>query len=147
MPNPARRLVDAVAPPRLGRGFRWLLSASILNNAGDGVVLAAGPLLVASLTRDPFLVSLALFMEYLPVLLFALIGGVAADRFDRRRMVIVANLGRAFVFAVLFATIVTGAVNIAVVLAQNGARVGLLDADIYGPNIPTMMGLTRLPAP
>ncbi len=41
----------------------------------------------------------------------------------------------------------TIAVNIAVVLAQNGARVGLLDADIYGPNIPTMMGLTRLPEP
>lgn len=39
----------------------------------------------------------------------------------------------------------TVAVNIAVVLAQNGARVGLLDADIYGPNIPTMMGVHRLP--
>lgn len=40
----------------------------------------------------------------------------------------------------------TVAVNIAVVLAQSGARVGLLDADIYGPNIPTMMGVDRLPA-
>jgi len=41
----------------------------------------------------------------------------------------------------------TVAVNIAVVLAQSGARVGLLDADIYGPNIPTMMGINRLPPP
>jgi len=41
----------------------------------------------------------------------------------------------------------TVAVNIAVVLAQSGARVGLLDADIYGPNIPTMMGVKRLPNP
>lgn len=40
----------------------------------------------------------------------------------------------------------TVAVNLAVVLAQSGARVGLLDADIYGPNVPTMMGVTRLPA-
>ncbi len=40
----------------------------------------------------------------------------------------------------------TVAVNIAVVLAQRGAQVGLLDADIYGPNIPTMMGVERLPA-
>jgi len=39
----------------------------------------------------------------------------------------------------------TVAVNIAVVLAQSGARVGLLDADIYGPNIPTMMGVDHLP--
>ncbi len=41
----------------------------------------------------------------------------------------------------------TVAVNLAVVLAQSGARVGLLDADIYGPNVPTMMGVERLPDP
>jgi ATP-binding protein involved in chromosome partitioning len=41
----------------------------------------------------------------------------------------------------------TVAVNIAVTLAQSGARVGLLDADIYGPNVPTMMGVTQLPTP
>jgi len=41
----------------------------------------------------------------------------------------------------------TVAVNVAVALAQAGARVGLLDADIYGPNVPTMMGVSRLPAP
>lgn len=35
----------------------------------------------------------------------------------------------------------TVSVNVAVVLAKSGARVGLLDADIYGPNIPTMMGV------
>ncbi|PIG92458.1 Mrp/NBP35 family ATP-binding protein [Gloeocapsopsis sp. IPPAS B-1203] len=35
----------------------------------------------------------------------------------------------------------TVAVNIAVALAQTGAKVGLLDADIYGPNAPTMLGL------
>jgi len=39
----------------------------------------------------------------------------------------------------------TVAVNTAVVLAQSGAHVGLLDADVYGPNIPTMMGIDRLP--
>ena len=41
----------------------------------------------------------------------------------------------------------TVAVNVAAVLAKSGARVGLLDADIYGPNIPTMMGVDRLPDP
>jgi ATP-binding protein involved in chromosome partitioning len=39
----------------------------------------------------------------------------------------------------------TVAVNLAVSLAQSGARVGLLDADIYGPNVPTMMGVESLP--
>ncbi len=38
----------------------------------------------------------------------------------------------------------TVAVNLAVILADKGAKVGLLDADIYGPNIPTMMGVKQL---
>jgi MFS family permease len=116
MPNPVALALEAVVPARLGRSFRWLLAAALINNAGDGVVLAAGPLLVASQTHDPFVVSLALFMEYLPVLVFALIGGVAADRFNRLRMVVFANIGRALVLVVLVATIATGAVSITIVL-------------------------------
>jgi ATP-binding protein involved in chromosome partitioning len=41
----------------------------------------------------------------------------------------------------------TVSVNIAVALAQSGARVGLMDADIYGPNVPTMLGIEKLPPP
>jgi ATP-binding protein involved in chromosome partitioning len=40
----------------------------------------------------------------------------------------------------------TVSANLAIALAQSGARVGLMDADIYGPNIPTMMGVHELPA-
>ncbi|MDY6872565.1 MAG: Mrp/NBP35 family ATP-binding protein [Chloroflexota bacterium] len=39
----------------------------------------------------------------------------------------------------------TVAVNLAVALAECGAKVGLLDADIYGPNVPMMMGVNALP--
>src|SRR5687767_5139178 len=86
------RLIHTIAPTRLGSSFRWLLSATVINNAGDGIALAAGPLLVASQTRDPLLVSMALLSHYLPVLLFGVIGGVAADRFNRRQMVVAVNL-------------------------------------------------------
>jgi len=41
----------------------------------------------------------------------------------------------------------TVAVNLSVALARAGARVGLLDADVYGPNVPTMMGLQTMPPP
>jgi MFS family permease len=109
-------VINVAVPRRLGRDFRWLLSSTIVNNVGDGVVLAAGPLLVASQTHDPFVVSLALLFDYLPMLMFGVIGGGAADRFDRRRMVIVANIGRALVLAFLVAAIVSGVVNIPLVL-------------------------------
>jgi MFS family permease len=111
------RILEIVAPARLGRPFRWLFAASLLSSAGDGIAVAAGPLLVASHTRDPFLVSLALLSEYLPTLLFGVIGGAIADRVDRKRMVIGVNLGRSFVLAVLVATIASGTVNIALILA------------------------------
>jgi len=108
--------MGAVAPARLGRSFRWLLSATVVNNVGDGIAIAAGPLLVASQTRDPFLVSMALLSQYLPVLLFGVLGGAIADRVDRRRMVVAVDIGRAVVLAALVTTIVSGNVNIAVVL-------------------------------
>jgi ATP-binding protein involved in chromosome partitioning len=41
----------------------------------------------------------------------------------------------------------TVAVNVAIALAQSGACVGLLDADIYGPNVPIMVGVDSVPAP
>jgi MFS family permease len=115
--SPVARLTESVAPDRLGRSFRWLLASSIVTNAGDGVALAAGPLLVASLTRDPLLVSMALLAQTLPALLFGVPAGAIADRHDRRRIVAGVNLVRAAVLAVLAATIVTGSVSIAAVLA------------------------------
>lgn len=110
------RGVEAVVPARLGRSFRWLLASSIVTNVGDGIAIAAGPLLVASQTRDPFLVSLAVLAQYLPNLAFSAFAGAIADRFDRRRIVAVVNLWRAVVLGVLAATIVTGTVSIAVIL-------------------------------
>jgi len=113
---PPARITETVAPTRLGRSFRWLLSASVITNVGDGIALAAGPLLVASQTRDPLLVSMALLSQYLPHLVFGLVAGVVADRLDRRRIVAVVNLGRAVVLAALATTIASGTVSIAVVL-------------------------------
>jgi len=105
-----------VVPARLGRPFRWLLASSWMSNLADGLMVAAGPLLVASETRDPFLVALAAVLQYLPFLLFGLFAGVVADRVDRRRLVATADLCRVVVVALLVATILSGEVSIAVVL-------------------------------
>ncbi len=111
------RLVEALLPARLGTGFRWLLGSSWVTNLGDGIVLAAGPLLVASMTDDARLVALGATLQWLPPLLFGLLAGALSDRLDRRRLVIVMNLVRALVLAVLATAVVTEQVTIAVVLA------------------------------
>jgi predicted MFS family arabinose efflux permease len=110
------RLVDTVAPPRLGAGFRWLLASSWISNLGDGIAIAAGPLLVASQTDDPFLVALAALVQWLPNLLFALFAGALSDRLDRRTLVVTVDLVRAGVLALMAVSILTGTVSIAVVL-------------------------------
>jgi MFS family permease len=105
-----------VVPRRLGVGFRWLLASSWISNLGDGITLAAGPLLVASQTKAPLLVAMAVLLQRLPWLLFGLYAGVIADRLDRRRVVVAVDLMRTVVLTVLAVSIVTGWVNIAVVL-------------------------------
>src|SRR4051812_24995656 len=100
----------------MGTSFRWLVGSSWTSNLGDGIGLAAGPLLIASQTQDPLLVALAALLQRLPWLLFGLYAGVLADRMNRRDLVVAVDLMRAAVLAALMATIVSGQINVVVVL-------------------------------
>ncbi|WP_341944990.1 MFS transporter [Microbacterium sp. LWH11-1.2] len=110
-------LGELIAPRRMGRDFRWLLASSWTSNVGDGVALAAAPLLIASMTSSPILVAAGAILQFLPWLLFGLHAGAVADRFDRRRLVMFANGARAVVLAGLCVFLVTGTANIWIVLA------------------------------
>jgi MFS family permease len=110
------RFVDRLAPPRMGSGFRWLLGSTWASNIGDGIALAAGPLLVASLTSNAVLVAMAALLQRLPWLIFGLYAGAVADRVDRRVLVMVADGARVLVVGVLGVVIATGHVTITVVL-------------------------------
>jgi MFS family permease len=108
--------MEAVLPARMGTSFRWLVGSAWVSNLGDGIGLAAGPLLVASQTSDPLLVALAALLQRLPWLLFGLYAGVLADRLDRRLIVVAVDLMRASALGVLTVAVVTGHVDITVVL-------------------------------
>ncbi|MFZ2502558.1 MAG: MFS transporter [Nocardioides sp.] len=109
-------ILEAVSPSRLGAPFRRLLASSWISNIGDGIALAAGPLLIAALTRDPFLVALAPTLRLLPWLLFGLYAGVLADRHDRRTLMLAALVLRLVAGLVLIGAIATGHVTIGLVL-------------------------------
>lgn len=110
-------ILDRLVPPRLGREFRRLLAAFYAGQLGDGIALAAGPLLVASQTDSAVLVALAAALQRVPWLLFGLHAGAIADRLDRMSVVVAANVVRIGVLAVLVGSIATGWVNVWVVLA------------------------------
>ncbi|MGC1207706.1 MAG: MFS transporter [Ornithinimicrobium sp.] len=105
-------MLERLLPARLGRDFRWLFAASTSANLSDGVLLTAGPLLVASVTRDPFAISMAVFAQRLPWLLFGLIAGSVVDRVDRRRLVMVADGARAVVLLGILGLLVSDQVSL-----------------------------------
>lgn len=109
-------LGELIAPRRLGRDFRWLMSAAWTSNIGDGIALAASPLLIASMTSSPVLVASGAMLQFLPWLLFGLHAGAIADRVERRMLVMLAHGIRAVIVAALVVLLVTGTANIAIVL-------------------------------
>lgn len=100
---------ERLLPRRLGPQFSLLLGSGWVSNVGDGIALAAGPLLVASLTREPVVVAAAAALQRLPWLLFGLYAGVLADRLDRKRLVVAVDLARAAVLVAFAAVLALGA--------------------------------------
>lgn len=124
-------MIEVIAPSRLGSSFRWLLASSWTTNLGDGIAVAAGPLLIASLTHDAFLISMAALLGWAPPLIFGLYAGVLSDRHDRRRIVLVANAIRTLVLAGLATTVVTGTVTAAAALGALGL---LATCEVFADN-------------
>ncbi|MET7425118.1 MFS transporter [Dactylosporangium sp. NPDC005555] len=124
-------VVEKVVPARLGTGFRWLLASSWTSNLGDGIAVAAGPLLVASLTDNAFLVSLAALLRWAPALVFALYAGVLSDRLDRRRIVMAADALRAVVLLALVALIAADRLSVVAALVALGL---LTTAEVFADN-------------
>src|SRR5450755_498501 len=92
----------------LGRNYQRLWMANAVSVAGDGVTVTAGPLLAASITRDPLLVAGALFAQLLPWLIFTLFSGALVDRLEPGRLIVIADLLRAAVIGGLGASVLTG---------------------------------------
>jgi MFS family permease len=107
------------------------MASSWASNLGDGIGLAAGPLLLASLTDDPFLISLGALLQWAPPLVFGLSAGVVSDRLDRRRTVMAADGVRVVVLAALIATIVTGHVTVVGALVALGL---IATAEVFADN-------------
>jgi MFS family permease len=114
LPDPP---LSEAAPARLGTAFWELWTSSSLSNLADGIFKVALPLVAVRLTHSPTLIAGLSLALTLPWLLFALPAGAIADRVDRRRAMVVAEVGRATLLVVLTVTVVTGTGSIWVLYA------------------------------
>lgn len=106
---------SSTAPRRRGLGL--LLTATGVSVTGDGVLLAASPLMAAALSRDPLAVASVTAAGYAAWLLIGLPAGALVDRWDRRRVMVMADLGRALVLVGFVALVLTDLATIAALAA------------------------------
>ena len=85
----------------MGKRFQKVWAASAISLVGDGMILSAMPLLIAGLTTNTTLISGLEIARGLPWLAFGLLGGVVADRLDRRRVMAVVDAGRCIAVGLL----------------------------------------------
>lgn len=94
--------------PAVSLPYRYLLASSAVSTLGDGMRFAALPLLSAYVLHSTIQVAAVTAMTTVPWLLLGLPAGAWADRFDRVRMMISADVLRAGALAVLVALLAAG---------------------------------------
>ena len=103
----------------LPKSYWKLFTSSTISNLGDGMVVAAGPLLALSLTNDARLIAAVTFATMLPWLILSLPAGVYLDRHDRQKIMFRANLVRGVVFALIAVSAALDILNIYLLIAAS----------------------------
>ncbi|HEX7557428.1 MAG TPA: MFS transporter, partial [Leptolinea sp.] len=87
------------------RDFRLLFAGAATSLLGDQFTLIATPWLVLKLTNDPMALGIVLALEGIPRAVFMLLGGAISDHFSPRRVMLIANITR-FVLTAMMAILV-----------------------------------------
>ncbi len=121
--------VRSIAPLR-HRDFRLLWSGMCISLLGDGAFLVAMAWQVYALSNAPTALALVGIAMSVPTILLLLMGGVASDRFDRRRVMLAADVTRGLAVGVLAVLSLTGALalwHMVAIVALYGAAQAFFD--------------------
>ena len=131
---------------RLGGPFWRFWTATTLSALGDGFTYVALPLLAARLTRDPGRIALVAGAEYTAWLLFGLVSGALADRWERRRIMAMTDILRIGLFGAFAALVAAGQATIAVlvVLAFCTGALGILNQNSASSFLPSVVARDQL---
>ena len=130
------------------RDFRLIWSAEVLSQTGTQIQRVAVAWQVFELTGDPFQLGLLGLVRFVPLFLFGLVGGVVADRYDRRQTLVLSQLALMLVtgaFAVLTAN---GSITLAWIygLTALSALFSAVAAPTRHALIPTLVPTASIPA-
>ena len=141
---------ESPRPPEesLGRNhdFRALLSTQGVSSIGDAVSFTALPLLVFALTGSGAAMGVVGALQTLPDLIFGMIAGALADRSDRKRMMFVADAGRAMLTALIPISVWLGGPTLAVILVVAAPMSVLRSLFLagYTASVPAIVGRSQL---
>ena len=102
---------------KLPSRFRRVWTASAVSALGDGIYFAALPLLALTMTHNPVLLGAMEACALLPWLFFGMVGGALVDRWDRRRTMVIADLCRFSLLALVTLLVAAGDADIYVLFA------------------------------
>ena len=137
---------DRPVPLSQNRDFLTLLTGQGISAIGDAVSFTAMPLLVLALTGSGLAMGIVGVLQSIPDLLFGMVAGVLADRNDRRRMMLVADGGRAILTALIPLSYVVGVPTLAVIylVAAPMSVLRSLFLAAYTASLPSLVGRSEL---
>lgn len=123
------------------RDFRLLWIGLLISRIGSEMQVVAVVWQTYLLTNSPISLGLIGLSRFLPVLFFSLVGGVAADRYDRRKVMMVAQLAMAMVSLVLFSATAKGTITAEIIylLIAANSLAGVFDTPARQSIVPLLV--------
>ena len=138
--------MPADRPLARNRDFKVLLSSQGASSVGDAVSFTALPLLVLALTGSGFAMGIVGAIQTLPDLFLGMIAGALADRSDRKRMMFLADLGRAGLTALIPLSVTLGGPTMGVILLVAAPMSVLRSLFLagYTASVPALVGRSQV---
>ncbi|MEO5918739.1 MAG: MFS transporter, partial [Candidatus Limnocylindrales bacterium] len=138
--------VDEAQPLGQNRDFQILLGSQGISALGDAVSFTALPLLVLALTGSGLAMGVVGALQTLPDLVLGMVAGALADRSDRKRMMFLADLGRAILIALIPISVLLEGPTMAVILVV-AAPMSILRSFFlagYTASVPALVGRSQV---
>jgi MFS family permease len=143
-----RRVLADTTPLRLDRDYRWLWTGQAINGIGTQITRIALPYQVYVLTGSTLAVAALTLAQLIPILVFALGAGSLADAVDRRKLLLLTQLGLLACSASLVWLALLGDPPLVALFAVAfvAAGLGAVDQPARASSVPRLVPPERLPA-